>query len=137
MLPKHQPATFIDKIVDLAAFSDFMALKSNDVAFLVARALRQHLADIDLRLQFTGRNASILFSLLLNTSRLQEAWRVVAQAIAPFYDEYLLIDSAEERGFVARTVPTFDWEDTLDTNRTFAIYITRMTTALLAQDTPA
>ena len=68
MLPKHQPATSIDKIVDLAAFSDFMALKSNDVAFLVARALRQHLADIDLRLQFTGRHASILFPLSLNTS---------------------------------------------------------------------
>jgi hypothetical protein len=88
MLPKHQPATSIDKIVDLAAFSDFMALKFNDVAFLVARALQQHLADIDLRLQFTGRHASILFSLSLNTSRLREAWRVVAQAIAPFYDEY-------------------------------------------------
>jgi hypothetical protein len=50
MLPKHQPATSIDKIVDLAAFSDFMALKSNDVAFLVAHALRQDLADIDLKL---------------------------------------------------------------------------------------
>jgi hypothetical protein len=136
MLPKHQPATSIDKIVDLAAFSDFMALKSNDVAFLVARALRQHLADIDLRLQFTGRHASILFPLSLNTSPLQEAWRVVAQATAPFYAAYLLIDSAEERGLVARTVPTFDWQDTLDTNRTFATYITRMATALLAQDTP-
>jgi hypothetical protein len=42
----------------------------------------------------------------------------------------------EERELFARTVPTFDWQDTLDINRTFATYITQMGSALLAQDAP-
>jgi hypothetical protein len=70
-----------------------------DVAFLVARALQQHLAHIDLRLQFTDRCASILFSLSLNTSPLQEAWKVAAQAIATSYAEHLLIDSVRSGNF--------------------------------------
>jgi hypothetical protein len=76
-----------------------------DVAFLVARALQRHLAKIDLRLQFTDRRASILFSLSLNTSPLQEAWKAAAQAIAPSYAEHLLIDSVRSGNFLPGPSP--------------------------------